>query len=207
MVLDADIKRAAADFAQNIASGLAQFHRLVPSESNPDLANRFLEAQVRKLVEDRLNQKRLVSGVFSTQGASSSETGPPLIEGAVYDPKRGPILLERGRFSIVNPATCVGMVEIKPSAANLSKFQAHLREISRAYFYGREPGLVMGVLVSDAEPAKKSIIWRNSRKFVAHEFTNPKWCPIFVLFARRSGGYEPYFPALEAFLANLSRMR
>jgi hypothetical protein len=206
MVFEAEIKQAAAHFAENVASGITQFQRLVPSDPNLDLTNRFLEAQVRRLVEERLAPKRLVSGTFSAPGAPVSETGSPVIEGAIYDPQRGPILLERGRFSIMNPATCAGVIQIKPSAANISKFQANLREIALTFFYGRRSNLVMGVLVSDAEPGKKSIVCRNGKKFAAYEFTNPKWCPIFILFSRRERVYEPYVPAIEAFLANLGRM-
>jgi hypothetical protein len=206
MVPDADTKLAAARFADDLARRLARFHQHMPSSSKSDLANQFLEAQVRSLLADRLAPKRLLPGTLTAPGTTASETPPPLVEDIVYDPQRGPLFFESGRFSIVDPATSVGVIQVKPSAANISKAQARLREIALTYFRGRHPGCVMGVIVADPSPEKKSAVSRNGRTFQAYDFTNPKWCPIFILFSRRDALYQAHLPAIEALLANTSRM-
>src|ERR1019366_2348129 len=63
-------------------------------------------------------------------------------------------------FSVINPTTCVGLIQIKHSVSNLSKFQNRLREIAQTHFFGRRPGMVMGIIVSDVTPEKKSIVHR-----------------------------------------------
>ena len=206
MPSEANEKKAATDFAGNIASRLSEFHRFVPPGSNPDGTNRFLEAQVRGLIEERLAPKRLLSGVFRVPGATGSTTGPSLIEAAVHDPQRGQPTFEQGGFAVIDPATCVGLIEIKPTVSNLSKFQTRLRETAQTCFFGRRPGMVMGIVVSDVTPEKKSIVHRYGKTFPAYQFTHPKWCPIFILFSRRDGRFEPHFPAIEALIANLKRM-
>jgi hypothetical protein len=206
MPSEVNVKRAATEFAGNIASRLTEFHRFVPSGSKPDLTNFFLEAQVRSLIEAWLAPKRLLSGIFRMPEAPGPTTTPFLIDGAVHDPGRCRPTLEQGSFFVVNPATCVGLIQIKPSVSNLSKFQTHLREIAQIYFSGRRPGMVMGILVSDVTPEKKSIVHRNGKAFPSYQFVHPNWCPIFILFSRRDGVFEPHFPAIEALVANLNRM-
>jgi hypothetical protein len=131
---------------------------------------------------------------------------PFLIDGAVHDPGRGRLAFEQGSFSVINPATCVGLIQIKPTVANVSKFQTHLRDIAQIYFSGQRPGMVMGILVSDVAPEKKSIVHRFGRTFPSYQFVHPKWCPMFILFSRRDGLFEPYSPAIEALVANLNRV-
>jgi hypothetical protein len=206
MPSEANERKVAADFAGNIASRLSEFQRFVPSGSNPDGTNRFLEAQVRSLVEAYLTPKRLLSGVFRAPGASDPTTAPSLIEGAVHDPQRGQPTFEQGGFCVINPATCAGLIEIRPTVSNISKFQTRLREIAQTHFYGRRPGMVMGIVVSDVTPEKKSIVHRYGKTFPSYQFAHPKWCPIFILFSRREGLFEPHFPAIEALVENLKRM-
>jgi hypothetical protein len=64
----------------------------------------------------------------------------------------------------------------------------------------------MGIVASDAAPGKKSDICTSGIRFRAHQFTHPKWCPIFVLFSREGGVFRPHFPAIEAMVANLGRV-
>ena len=53
-----------------------------------------------------------------------------LIEGAVHDPGRGRPTFEQGGFSVIDPVTCVGFIQTKPSVSNIAKFQNRLREIA-----------------------------------------------------------------------------
>ena len=206
MAPDSDIKVATTRFADDVANRLTQFHRLMPPGSNSDLASRFLEAQVRGLIADRLAPKRLLSGTLSAPGITAPESGPPFVEDIIYDLRRGPLLLESGAFSIVHPGTCAGVIQVRPSAGNVPKFQARLREIALTYFPRRHPGCVMGVIVGDSDPEKKSVVCRSGRRFRAYDFMNAKWCPIFILFARREERYQPHLPAIEALLTNISRL-
>jgi hypothetical protein len=104
MLSDVGIKKAAREFAGEIASRVSEFEEgFVPAGSDPVLANMFLEAQVGSLVEERLRPKRLVSGIFSVAGGSVATGFPRFIEGAVYDPGRGRPMLERGAFCAVDP--------------------------------------------------------------------------------------------------------
>jgi hypothetical protein len=206
MMSNDDVKRASKEFADEIASRVREFEGFVPSGSDPVLASSFLETQVRSLIEERLRPKRLLSGIFSVPGASVPVGVPLFVEGAVYDPGRARPMLDRGGFSVVNPASCVGCIVIKASVPNLSKFENRLREIAMSYFYGRPPGMVMGIVASDATPGKKSDICTRGKRFPAYQFTHPKWCPIFVLFSREGGVFKPHFPAIEAMVANLERV-
>ena len=191
---------------RKITSRLTEFQRMVPSISDPDVTSRFLEAQVRSLIEEWLAPKRMLSGVFSVPGASGPTTAPSLIEGAVHDPERGKPTFELGSFSVVNPATCVGLIQIKPTVANVSKFEHRLREIAQTFFFGRRPGMVMGIVVSDVAPERKSIVHRYGKTFPSYQFMHARWCPVFILFSRRDGRFEPSFPAIEALVANLDRI-
>jgi hypothetical protein len=206
MLSDVGLKMAAREFAGEIARRVGEFEGLVPAGSDLVLANIFLEAQVQSLVEELLRPKRLVSGIFSVPGASVATSVPRFVVGAVCDPGRGRPMLERGGFCVVKPASCVGCILIKPSVPNISKFENRLREIAMRHFYGRLPGMVMGIVVSDATPGKKSDIWTRWKRFRAHQFTHPKWCPIFILFSREGGVFRPHFPAIEAMVANLERV-
>jgi hypothetical protein len=148
----------------------------------------------------------VVSGIFSVPGASVPAGVPLFVEGAVYDPGHRRPMLERGGFSVVNPASCVGCILIKASVPNIAKFENRLREIAMSYFSGRPPGVVMGIVASDATPGKKSDICTREKRFPAHQFTHPKWCPIFILFSRQGGVFRPHYPAIEALVANLGRV-
>jgi hypothetical protein len=206
MMSDVGMKMAARELAEEMASRVREFEGFVPSGSDPNLASVFLEAQVRSLVEERLRPKRLVSGIFSVPGASVPTGVPRFIEGAVYDPGRGRPMLERGGFWVLNPSSCVGCILIKPSLSNIAKFENRLRGVAMGYFRGGPPGMVMAIVASDATPVKKSDICTRGRRFPAHQFTHPKWCPIFILFARERGVFKPHFPAIEAMVANLERV-
>ena len=195
-----------SEFAGEIASRVREFEGFVPAGSDPGLASMFLEAQVRSLIEERLRPKRLVSGIFSVPRASGPTGVPRFVEGAVYDPGRGRPILERGGFCVVNPASCVGCILIKPSVPNIAKFENRLREIAMSYFLGRPPGMVMGIVASDAAPGKKSEICTRGKRFPAHQFMHPKWCPISILFSREGGVFRPHYPAIEAMVANLERV-
>jgi hypothetical protein len=65
---------------------------------------------------------------------------------------------------------------------------------------------LMGIVASDTAPWKKSDICTRGKRFPAHQFTQPKWCPIFISFSREGGVFRPYFPAIEAMIANLERV-
>lgn len=206
MLSAVNVKQAPTEFAGNIASRLTEFHQFVPFGSDQDLTNRFLEAHVRSLIEAWLAPKRLLSGIFRVPGAPGPTATSFRIDGAVHDPGRGQLTFEQGSFAVINPATCVGLIQIKPSVSNLSKFQTHLRDIAQIFFSGQRPGMVTGIVVSDVAPEKKSIVHRNGKTFPFYQFTHPKWCPIFILFSRRDGLFEPHFPAIEALVANLNRI-
>ena len=95
---------------------------------------------------------------------------------------------------------------IKSSVSNMAKFENRLREIAVSYFSRRPPGMVMWIVASDAAPGKKSDICTRGKRFPAHQFTHPKWCPILILFSRVGGVFRPHFPAIEAMVANLGRV-
>jgi hypothetical protein len=206
MLSEAGTKVVAREFAGETASRVREFEGFVPAGSDPVLANMFLEAQVRSLVEERLRPRRLVSGIFSVPGASAPTGVPRFLEGAVYDPGRGRAVLDRGGFCVVNPASCVGCILIKPSVPNIAKFENRLLEIAMSYFFGRPPGMVMGIVATDAAAEKKSDICTRGKRFPAYQFMHPKWCPIFILFSMEGGVFKPHFPAIEALVGNLERV-
>jgi hypothetical protein len=65
-------------------------------------------------------------------------------------PQQARPMLERGGFCVVNPASWIGCIVIKAWLAQSSKFENRLREIAMGYFSGRPPGMVMGLVASDA---------------------------------------------------------
>ena len=205
-VFDADIKHAASRFITDLAARLSQFHCHVPPCPNPVLTLHFLQTHVRALLAERLAPKRPIQGTINAPAARDLEAGAPFLDAIIYNPQRGPLALDIADFSIVNPATCAGVIQIKPSTANPAKLQARLREIALSCFPGRHPACVMGVVIADPDPSTKSVIRRNGKQFLAYEFTSGKWCPIFILFTRRGELYHPYLPAIEALLANLSQL-
>ena len=94
MLSHGDIKRDAAEFVENVASRLAQFQRFLAPGSDANITNRFLEAQVRSLIEDRVAPKRILSAILRVPGAPMPETGPVFVDGVIHDPQRGPVTFE-----------------------------------------------------------------------------------------------------------------
>ena len=48
------------------------------------------------------------------------------IDGIVYDPTKGPLILSEGDFALVHPAFCSGVVEIKTTIASIKAFEERL---------------------------------------------------------------------------------
>jgi hypothetical protein len=114
-------------------------------------------------------------------------------------------MVERGGFCVVNPASWVGCILIKSAVTNAANFENRLRGIAISYFSGRPPGMVMGIVASDASPGRKSDICTRGVRFPAHQLTHRKWCPILILFSKEGGVFRPHFRAIEAMVANLER--
>lgn len=202
VVPNAKPKTAAAQFAETVTTRFAEFVRLIPPNTNPGLANRFLDQQVRSLLEHYLTPKRLISGAF----LSPRLAAPLEAEGIVHDPQLGPAIFEAGHFCVLDPAVCTAVISIKASAANIPKFQNRLREIRSACFRDRRPGVVMGVLATSDRAEKQSVVHKSGRTFPAHQTSHPNWCPIFILFSLRAGTCSPFMPAIDALFANLGQL-
>jgi hypothetical protein len=204
-ITSAELKQSAAQFVAHLTGRLADFHRHIPPGPNPALTLHFLEDQVCALLAARLAPRRLVSGTIRPPVTLDPEANVPFLRDIIYDPQLGPSPIDTAGFSIIKPAACAGVIRIQPCTHNTAKFEAHLRDIALNLIRNRHPSRVMGIVIADPDPEKKSIVRRKGRTFQAHEFTSGKWCPIYILFTRRGNTYQPYLPAIEALLANLSQ--
>jgi hypothetical protein len=187
-------------FSQTVALKVQQLYRYVPRGSNPTLTGQFVEELVRGFVQKWLGHRRLLSGMFySTEFAKSGRT-PLQIDGIVYDPHSGPVILEEGGFVVVHPAFCTNVIEIKTSIASLNDFQERLQRTYHTYMHHTTTPHVMGIVISDADPETKSLRTPHGRDYPAYHYQLAGWCPIFILFAESAGEYRPHVPAIDAMI-------
>jgi hypothetical protein len=77
---------------------------------------------------------------------------------------------------------------------NLSKFENRLREVAMGYFSGRPPGMVMGIVASDATPEKKSDICTRGEEIPRSPVHAPKVVPHFYFVLEGGWSVQATFP-------------
>jgi hypothetical protein len=198
-----EIKRIADEFTQGVLPRLRALQNFFPPEANPETVGEFLVQVVAQQLQRRLAPKRLCPGILHAAKNPSTYPNFPIIEAIIHDPTKGPATIENGRFAVVSPDVCAGAIDLKPWVANLDKFETKLALTQKAHFPSGPPGRVMGVVVRDPEPNKKSDIWKKGRHWRAYDLAGPHWCPVYILFSYKAAQYEPYLPAIEALFANI----
>jgi hypothetical protein len=187
-------------FAETVALKVQQLYRYVPRGSNPDLTGHFVEELVRGFVQKWLGHRRLLSGTFhSTEFAAAQDT-PLQIDGIVHDPHCGPVILEEGGFVVVHPAFCTNVIEIKTSIGSLADFQQRLQRVYRTYMHHVTTPHVMGIVIADSDPGRKSLTTPYGSEYPAYHHHLAGWCPIFILFNEKDGEYRPHYPAIDAMI-------
>jgi hypothetical protein len=161
-----------------------------------------VEELVRGFVKHWIRADMLLHGMFYSNDERKSRKKALQIDGIVYSPSSGPMILQEGNFVIVNPRFCSGVIEIKTSIPRMENFRKRLHEVHHRYLLpiGRETVQVMGIVIADPNPEKISLLklqnggWLNSYDY---RFSQ---CPVFVLFKEVGGDYQPHKPAIEAMI-------
>lgn len=199
------LKHAREAFAQTIALKVEQLYRYVPRGSNTELTGDFVEELVRGFIQKWLGNRRLLSGTFYSTEFEKLQVGPRQVDGIVYDPQKGPVILEEGGFVVVHPAFCTSVIEIKTSVPSVMEFQKRLRQIYDTYMHHGTTSQVMGIVIADADPITKSRVSPGETQFSAYDYYRAGWCPVFILFCENHGKYEPHFQAIDAMIHSIYR--
>jgi hypothetical protein len=165
--------------------------------------SQFIEEAVAVLIQQRLGPKRRVWGILHTAGERDPEEPLPLVDGIIQDPQKGAITLQNGRLAIVDARVCSGVILINAGCSNIAKLESRLWVSRSAQLRALPDAAVMGVVVRDGDPRKKSWVSRKGNQFHSYDGTTRKWCPIYILFSYRNGAYEPHRPAIRALLENI----
>jgi len=201
------LKHAREAFAETVALKVEQLYRYVPRGSNSALTGAFIEELVRGFIQKWIGHRQLLCGTLHSTEFEQSKATPLQIDGIVYDPQKGPAILEEGGFVVVHPAFCTNVIEIKTSVPSLMKFEERLRKIYERYMHHATSCHVMGVVIADADPIKKSLVSQGGREFPAYRYFMGGWCPIFILFKKAGGKYEPQYEAIDAMIHSIYRNR
>ena len=118
---------------------------------------------------------------------------PTQVDGIIYDSMLGPCILKEGNFSVIHPAFCRGLLEIKKSIPSLKKLHRHLYDLHAVFmhpFEGRN-SQVFAVVVRHNNPEKASKMPK--RKYKYHDYDQVNHCPIFLLF---DNDFKPHKEAI-----------
>lgn len=192
-------------FSESIALKIKQLRRYVPkkkSKTNPALTGAYIEELVRGFIRDYIGSKQLLHGTYYSKQHVESNKKPMQIDGIVYEPKRGPLIIQEGDFAVLHPAFSAGVIEIKMTISNIKKFEGRLQSIHSRYLQHLPKTQVMGVVIADKNPEKTSYLelpsWTPN---CYHNYHLSNLCPIFILFKEtKSGDYEPHKPAIDCMI-------
>jgi len=189
-------------FAETIALKVQHLRRYVKKGTNPALTGSFIEELVRGFVQDWLGHRLLVHGTFYSSEFEKSGAGPLQIDGIVYDPTSGPMVIHEGSFAVVHPVFCTGVIEIKTSySKNLWQLQERLQLIHARYMHHVAKCQIMEIVIVDPDPeGKSSITDEKGNSFCAYHYRSGDWCPIFVLFKEKDFEHEPFNVAIDAMI-------
>jgi hypothetical protein len=214
MLSQVDTPLSAIDaFSETISLKVKLLRKFIPKKkeiTNTDLTGSFIEEMVYNFVDNWIGNKKLIKGTFHQEtpetaladfiefdeDSEQKDNGRPFqIDGIVYDPTKGPLILSEGRFGIVHPAFCSGIIEIKMSHSSIPLFHKRLNKLFQKYFTHRPPSSVMGIVIADSDPEKVSQIGQEKRMSYSFQSGNH---PIFVLFKEtEDGDYKMHEPAIE----------
>jgi len=194
------LKHAREAFAETVRLKVQQLYRYIPKGTNTALTGHYVEELVRGFVQKWLGHKRLVSGAFYSSEAEKAGTAPLQIDGIVYDPHKGPLILEEGGFVVVHPAFCTNVIEIKTSIENVNEFEERLLKVYGTYMHHLTTPHVMGIVIYDAEAVGASRKAPRSEEKPAYTYFLAGWCPIFILFTLKDGEYIPHDEAIDAMI-------
>ncbi|MFT3685767.1 MAG: hypothetical protein QM783_12730 [Phycisphaerales bacterium] len=168
-----------------------------------------MEEVVRGFLKDWIGHRLLLHGTFYSEESRTSGRSPMQIDGIVYDPHRGPVVLREGGFAVVHPGFCTSVVEIKTSfSPPLMKFRERLSEIHERYMHHVMKLQVMGIVIVDKDAEAKSVMeWPSGERIHAYYYQHSGWHPMFVLFSEKDGEYRPHVPAIEAMIRAVFTMQ
>jgi|GEM_PF-3771764 len=207
MQITDDVLKPTIDiFCETIALELSQFRKFIPKSpktaTNSALTGGFVEELVKEFIRKWIGHRRYLTGTLFS--GSFSGYPPKQIDGIVYDPTAGPLILNKGDFAIIHPAFCSQVIEVKTSCSNFPDFRKRLSDISRTYMGHRTAAHVMGIIISDSDPKQKTeIVGTNGFIQSLYDFTTVGHCPVCILFKEVDGDYEPYEPAIRAMISNI----
>lgn len=188
-------------FGETVRLKIQQLRRYIEKGANPALTGQYVEYVVRSFLRDWIGHRQLVTGTFYSKSFKESGLNPLQIDGIVYDPTLGPVIMRQDDFVVVNPMFCTGVIEIKTSFDRpLHEFSSRLKLIHDMYCGHMPAPTVMGLIISDPNPEAKSTIVKGDWSFGSYHYRMASWHPIFILFREEDGEYEPYMPAIDAMI-------
>lgn len=191
------LKHAVKAFAETIKLKVGQLRDYVPreaSQTNTELTGEFIEELVRGFVRRWIGAKELLHGTFYHEQHVQSAQRPRQIDGIVYDPSKGPVIIREGDFVVVHPAFCAGVLEIKMTCSDLRKLHDRLLEIHRRHVSHLKSYQVMGIVVADRNPETACERCQHGNEVIKyHDHKLAGKCPIFILFKETPDGeYVPH---------------
>lgn len=205
------LKHAVETFAQTVALKVEQLRRFVPKEknlTNTDLTGQYIEELVRGFIRHWIRHQHLLHGTLYSGAVNSTNDRSLQLDGIIYDPNSGPLILQEGDFVIVHPAFCSAVIEIKMTLPNgMNTFETRLQDIWSRYFHDVPSYHVMGVVIADKDPEVASQRTLSDGKLDHYyKYYAGGLCPIFVLFKETEDGqYEPFHPAIDAMIRAIYR--
>ncbi len=202
------IQNAVEAFSETVALKVKQLRRCIPKEralTNQDLTGAYIEELVRGFIQGWIGHQQLLHGTFFDKKHAESGEKPLQIDGIVYDPTRGPVILREGNFVVLHPAFCSGVIEIKMTISSIETFEGRLRDIHSKYLSHLPSPHIMGVVIADKDPAKISELkTKDNRTIQYYNYFTVPLCPIFILFKETGDGeYEPHYPAIDAMIRSI----
>ncbi len=203
------IEEAKRTFAETVILKVSQLRRYVGRGRNPALTGAFTEELVRGFIQEWIGQWQLLTGALHDGPDVESPEAPFQIDGIIFSPRRGPATIKEGNFVVVHPAFCPGVIEIKTSLnRTMQDFEDRLKGIHARHFNDRSAPCVMGVVITDRDPEKRSQLRDlDGNEFPIYERQRGAWCPIFTLFKETGAGYEEFHPAIDQMVKHVFGLR
>jgi len=199
------LKHAREAFTETIALKVQQLRRYIKKGTNSALTGSFIEELVRGFIQRWIGHRWYLTGTFYSAEFEKSGAKPLQIDGIVYDPTAGPLILHEGGFAVIHPAFCTSVVEVKTSHSSILDFEKRLQQIYSQYMHHVTTPQVMGVVIADSDPEKHSWIQIKDKYIWAYEYNAVPWCPIFILFQEDNNEYTPFEPAINAMIRAIYR--
>ena len=189
-------------FSDLVRLKIEHLRRFLPRSINSDVTGYIIEEIVRSFISAWIEPCRIYSGTFHNSETASGSIPQLQVDGIIYDPRAGLVILEEGNAAIVNPIYCPGVIEIKTIlGSSLEVFEDRLMDIYKYYFKHTDTPHVSGVIIGHNNP--ESAMLKTRKGSSKCEEVVSGLCPIFILFKEQDGEYTPYYPGISSLIDNI----